>query len=153
MTDIEALTKAIAAINEKPKKQCSQQSAYVSDNEIHSDNIEPCEPPPKIDNGTALFLTPYIEEGRVLEGRKASEVDPELFLGFNSYSGFYTVNKTYNSNIFMWYFPVEKKPVNETPWIVWMQGGPGASSMTGLFDEIGPFRINFRGKLERKYLI
>ncbi|KAL4712842.1 hypothetical protein ACJJTC_011912 [Scirpophaga incertulas] len=89
----------------------------------------------------ALLLTPYIKEGKLEEARKASEVNPDIFLGVKSYSGFFTVNETYNSNIFFWYFPVEKKPVNETPWIFWLQGGPGASSMVGVFDEIGPFKV------------
>ncbi|XP_072937061.1 venom serine carboxypeptidase-like [Epargyreus clarus] len=92
------------------------------------------------DNGEALILTPLLEKGLIEEARNASRVDRSLFLGFESYSGFFTVNKTYNSNVFFWYFPVINKPVNETPWIIWLQGGPGASSLTGLFDEIGPFK-------------
>ncbi|XP_050670524.1 venom serine carboxypeptidase-like [Leptidea sinapis] len=102
-----------------------------------------------VDNGTALILTPFIETDQIDEARNACKVDPTLFLGVNSYSGFFTVNKTYNSNVFFWYFPVENKPVNETPWIIWLQGGPGASSLTGLFDEIGPFRIDYIGTLKR----
>ncbi|VVC99106.1 unnamed protein product [Leptidea sinapis] len=101
-----------------------------------------------VDNGTALILTPFIETDQINEARNACKVDPTLFLGVNSYSGFFTVNKTYNSNVFFWYFPVENKPVNETPWIIWLQGGPGASSLTGLFDEIGPFRIDYIGTLK-----
>ncbi|CAG4997667.1 unnamed protein product [Parnassius apollo] len=101
------------------------------------------------ENLTALILTPFIERGQLQEARNASRVDPQLFLGVESYSGYFTVNKTYNSNLFFWYFPVENKPVNKTPWIIWLQGGPGASSMTGLFDEIGPFTIDATFKLKR----
>lgn len=100
-----------------------------------------CEPETKVDNGTALILTPYLKEGKAREAKRAARVDSKLFLGFKSYSGFLTVNETYNSNIFFWYFPVLNKPVNESPWIIWLQGGPGASSLTGLFDEIGPFTV------------
>ncbi|XP_053613853.1 vitellogenic carboxypeptidase-like [Plodia interpunctella] len=95
----------------------------------------------KPDNGVALILTPLIEDGRIDEARNASKVDSEQFLGLESYSGFLTVNETYNSNLFFWYFPVENKTVSETPWIIWLQGGPGASSLTGLFDEIGPLKL------------
>ncbi|KAF9804230.1 hypothetical protein SFRURICE_020658 [Spodoptera frugiperda] len=102
---------------------------------------KPCEPEAKVDNGTALILTPYLKEGKAREAKRAARVDSKLFLGFKSYSGFLTVNETYNSNIFFWYFPVLNKPVNESPWIIWLQGGPGASSLTGLFDEIGPFTV------------
>lgn len=134
---------------------CPEQITDVKDgidNAIHKD-IDPCTPVQKVDNGTALILTPYIEDGRIEAGRKAAEVDPELFLGVKSYTGFFTVNKTYNSNTFFWYMPVIEKPVNETPWVVWLQGGPGASSLTGLFDEIGPFYLNRQGKLQRECLL
>lgn len=52
-----------------------------------------------------LFLTPYIESGQLEEGRKLSEVVglPDVVL--KSYSGFLTVNKTYDSNMFFWFFP------------------------------------------------
>lgn len=51
------------------------------------------------------------------------------------------MNKEYNANLWFWYFPVVGKPVEETPWIIWLQGGPGASSLYGLFTEIGPFFV------------
>ncbi|CAH0700355.1 unnamed protein product [Spodoptera exigua] len=110
-------------------------------NTNNTSSNQPCEPPAKVDNGTALILTPYLKEGKAREAKRAARVDSKLFLGFKSYSGFLTVNETYNSNIFFWYFPVLNKPVNESPWIIWLQGGPGASSLTGLFDEIGPFTV------------
>ncbi|XP_068620966.1 venom serine carboxypeptidase-like [Battus philenor] len=87
----------------------------------------------------ALILTPLIEENKTEEARKLASVDPLLFLNVTSYSGFLTVNKEFGSNLFFWYFPVPNKPVDKTPWIIWLQGGPGASSLAGLFDEIGPF--------------
>lgn len=129
--------------------QCGN-SSEITDNTIDSKESDPCVPEPKENNGVALILTPYLKENRPLDARNASRVDPDIFLGVESYSGFVTVNETYNSNIFFWYFPVEKKPVNETPWLIWLQGGPGASSMTGLFDEIGPFFADSQGRLRRK---
>ncbi|XP_047041760.1 venom serine carboxypeptidase-like [Helicoverpa zea] len=128
------------------KKTCGTRKD-VADNLLDANKTsaissnEPCEPEVKVDNGTALILTKYLKEGRTREGKRAARVDAKHFLGFKSYSGFFTVNDTYNSNLFFWYFPVLNKPVNTTPWVVWLQGGPGASSMTGLFDEIGPFTV------------
>ncbi len=54
-----------------------------------------------------LFLTPYIEAGKLDEGRKLSAVKglPGGAPTIASYSGFLTVNKTYNSNLFFWFFP------------------------------------------------
>ncbi|KAK9511226.1 hypothetical protein O3M35_005824 [Rhynocoris fuscipes] len=68
-----------------------------------------------------------------------------------SFSGYLTVNKNYNSNMFFWFFPAEKN--NSTaPVVLWLQGGPGASSLFGLFSEIGPFYVKLqRGLKMRKY--
>lgn len=51
------------------------------------------------------------------------------------------VDEKYNGNLFFWYFPVMNKSVRETPLILWLQGGPGASSLFGLFEEIGPYTV------------
>ncbi|CAH4012423.1 venom serine carboxypeptidase-like [Pieris brassicae] len=102
-----------------------------------------------LDNGTALILTPYIKTEQIAEARKLSKVDPKLFAGVNSYSGFITVDEKYDSHSFFWYFPVERKPVNETPLIIWLQGGPGVSSLVGLFEEMGPLRVSKLGAIKR----
>ena len=56
----------------------------------------------------ALYLTPYIESGKLAEGRNLSEVH-NLPGGapkeIKSFSGYFTVDKNYNSNIFFWFFP------------------------------------------------
>lgn len=120
-------------------------------NIINQEQVIHCDTTERVDNGTALILTPFIESGRLKEARNACKVNPGVFLGYESYSGFLTVNKTYNSNTFFWYFPVENKKVNETPWIIWLQGGPAVSSLIGLFDEIGPFKFNTFGNLKGKF--
>ncbi|XP_065795253.1 probable serine carboxypeptidase CPVL isoform X3 [Muntiacus reevesi] len=96
--------------------------------------------PRKGNPGQPLFLTPYIESGKLAEGRRLSLVPP--FPGWNltSYSGYITVNKTYNSNIFFWFFPAKIEP-QKAPVVLWLQGGPGGSSMFGLFVEHGPYIV------------
>lgn len=92
--------------------------------------------------GSPLLLTPFIEEKKLKEAREAAYVDPiHLLPGIDSYAGYLTVNKEYNANLWFWYFPVAEQPVEETPWILWLQGGPGASSLYGLFTEIGPLSV------------
>ncbi|KAL1421163.1 hypothetical protein MTO96_023333 [Rhipicephalus appendiculatus] len=80
------------------------------------------------DVGEPLFLTPLIEAGLLNEARYLSRVGS---LGDVHYvpsnSGFLTVNKTYNSNLFFWFFPAE--------------AGPGGSSLFGLFVEHGPYLV------------
>ncbi|XP_053613977.1 venom serine carboxypeptidase-like [Plodia interpunctella] len=101
------------------------------------------------DAGEPLLLTPFIEEKKLKEGRKAAAVDSDYLLpDMDSYAGYLTVNKEYNANLWFWYFPVAEKNVSETPLILWLQGGPGASSLYGLFTEIGPFFVTEDKTLE-----
>ncbi|KAF6085624.1 carboxypeptidase vitellogenic like [Phyllostomus discolor] len=92
------------------------------------------------DTGQPLHLTPYIEAGKVVEGRQLSAVAPLQGLNVVSYCGFLTVNKTYNSNLFFWFFPAEMQS-STAPVVVWLQGGPGSSSLLGVFMEHGPFVV------------
>lgn len=56
--------------------------------------------------GEPLYLTPYIKSGKIADARHLSLVQglpdtPPIM----SYSGFFTVNETYDSNIFFWFVP------------------------------------------------
>lgn len=58
-----------------------------------------------------------------------------------SYAGFAPMDSNNNSALFYWYFPNEKGDPN-APLLIWLQGGPGASSLWGAFTEhLGPFTI------------
>jgi carboxypeptidase C (cathepsin A) len=65
------------------------------------------------------------------------------------YAGRITVNKQAVGKLFYWFFEARDPVVvdAETPLLIWLNGGPGASSMTGLLTEMGPYRITPEGKL------
>ncbi|KJZ72066.1 hypothetical protein HIM_08521 [Hirsutella minnesotensis 3608] len=48
-----------------------------------------------------------------------------------------TINVSKGHDLFYWFFESRSDPEND-PIIIWMNGGPGASSTLGLLDEIGP---------------
>ncbi|KAF9804227.1 hypothetical protein SFRURICE_020655 [Spodoptera frugiperda] len=98
--------------------------------------------------GDCLLLSPHIQNDNASLARELAEVNPEDFLGLKSYSGFITVKEEYNSNLFFWFFPAATN-LSDTPLIIWLQGGPGYSSMKGLFDIIGPIKVE-DGKVVRR---
>ncbi|KAI9141470.1 Alpha/Beta hydrolase protein, partial [Paraphysoderma sedebokerense] len=52
---------------------------------------------------------------------------------------------------FFWYFPPkEESTTGSQPLIIWLQGGPGSSSLIGLFSELDPYQILSNLTLERR---
>ncbi|CAH0391113.1 unnamed protein product [Bemisia tabaci] len=97
----------------------------------------------------ALFLTPYIENGQIEKGQNLAKVPPML-KNVDSFSGYLTVNKSTDSNLFFWFFKSQQGDWKKKPLVVWLQGGPGSSSMFGLFTELGPFSVTKNQKLKRR---
>jgi len=58
------------------------------------------------------------------------------------------VNNDYNSNLFFWFFPAQNAHQSDTPILLWLQGGPGGSSLFGLFTEIGPIYIDANNNIQ-----
>ncbi|KAL1206446.1 Serine carboxypeptidase-like 38 [Cardamine amara subsp. amara] len=67
-------------------------------------------------------------------------------VSFRQYGGYVSVNETVGR--FLYYYFVEAiQPNNSTPLVIWFNGGPGCSSLSGgAFMELGPFRVHSDGK-------
>ncbi|KAH8102234.1 serine carboxypeptidase [Cristinia sonorae] len=72
---------------------------------------------------------------RVVENSGVCETTPGVYQA----SGYGDL--TSNESIWFWFFAARKNP-DTAPLAIWLNGGPGSSSMIGLFQENGPCRIN-----------
>lgn len=99
-------------------------------------------------NYESLFLSPLIREGKIEEARNLSRV--ELFkqkVGATAHSGYITTTrKILNSHLFFLHIRALESP-SSAPLMLWLQGGPGLSSLFGQFLEIGPLGMDANGRL------
>ncbi|GJX75023.1 serine carboxypeptidase-like protein 31 [Tanacetum coccineum] len=65
---------------------------------------------------------------------------------FRHYAGYVTVNENYERALFYWFHEAQTLP-DEKPLVLWLNGGPGCSSVGyGASQEIGPFTVSRGGK-------
>jgi len=57
---------------------------------------------------------------------------------FAQYAGYVNVNEETGRNLFYWFTESQNNPATD-PVILWLNGGPGCSSLGGFFEELGPF--------------
>ncbi|KAG5542186.1 hypothetical protein RHGRI_021899 [Rhododendron griersonianum] len=65
---------------------------------------------------------------------------------FDQYAGYVTVNQTAGRALFYYFVESPNNSLTD-PLVLWLNGGPGCSSLGyGAMEELGPFRVNSDGK-------
>ena len=66
---------------------------------------------------------------------------PDSYSGYFRFDGKFREGSSPTINSYFWFLPsLDLNP--NAPVVLWLQGGPGASSLHGMFTEIGPFTID-----------
>lgn len=73
---------------------------------------------------------------------------------FPTRSGYLPVSPATGSAIFYAFYEAQTptSPLSQTPLLLWLQGGPGCSSMLGNFLEVGPWRVTHRPNTTQQQL-
>ncbi|KAK1140787.1 hypothetical protein N8T08_009893 [Aspergillus melleus] len=80
------------------------------------------------------YLTPKTEEYAV-NGTSLPDVDFDIG---ESYAGYLSNRPSGDSNLYFWFFPSTNPDASEEI-TIWLNGGPGCTSLAGLLQEHGPF--------------
>lgn len=59
------------------------------------------------------------------------------------------IHESLNQSLFFWHFDrvEELQPYETDKTLIWLNGGPGCSSLDGALIELGPYRLNSDGSL------
>ncbi len=131
-----AAAAAVHALSSVPRHLYPPQSF------LHASSQSACVSPSSC--GEALYLSPFIANGSISEGRSLAAMQQPPNSGFTGelgWSGYLQSNPDTNNQIFFWFFPAQNGDTT-APVLLWLQGGPGASDMWGLFGEVGAVTVN-----------
>ncbi|KAI3425589.1 Carboxypeptidase [Psidium guajava] len=86
----------------------------------------------------------YCQEG-LKEKDKIKRLPGQPPIDFDHYGGYVTVDESAGRALF-YYFAEARRNKSRMPLLLWLNGGPGCSSLYGAMQELGPFRVHSDGK-------
>ncbi|KAI3761453.1 hypothetical protein L1987_51869 [Smallanthus sonchifolius] len=90
-------------------------------------------------------------EASLAESDKILKLPGQPPVGFQQFSGYVTLDAKKKRALFYYFVEAEVDPASK-PLVLWLNGGPGCSSLgVGAFSENGPFRPNGQGLVRNEY--
>ncbi|KAJ1838322.1 hypothetical protein LPJ57_011166, partial [Coemansia sp. RSA 486] len=124
------------------------QHAFVAHHEAVHSNSSASEFPPVRGASASLASTnkwTKIETMEALPNYQLRIKEPKLCnTNTTQYSGYLDTDE--DRHFFFWFFEARNAKREDAPIVLWMNGGPGCSSFTGLLMELGPCRVDKGGK-------
>jgi carboxypeptidase C (cathepsin A) len=93
----------------------------------------------------ALSFTAFAVHARTHPDQVTSLPGLKSSLDFQHFAGYLNVDSSNNRNLFYWF---TKASNSSTDLVLWLNGGPGCSSVSGFFTENGPFVVGSDGNVE-----
>ncbi|CAM6105506.1 unnamed protein product [Calypogeia fissa] len=88
-----------------------------------------------------------VTESGKFESHRISSLPGAPEIGFGQYSGYVTIDEKAERALFYWFFEADVKDPQSAPLTLWLNGGPGCSSVGGgALSELGPFYPSKDGK-------
>ncbi|KAI3671461.1 hypothetical protein L1987_87199 [Smallanthus sonchifolius] len=92
-----------------------------------------------------------VNEASLAESDKILKLPGQPQVGFQQFSGYVTLDAKKKRALFYYFVEAEVDPASK-PLVLWLNGGPGCSSLgVGAFSENGPFRPNGQGLVRNEY--
>lgn len=90
-----------------------------------------------------VYISP--QDG-LMDADKIDALPGQAPVNFDQYAGYVTVDPSAGRALF-YYFVESPQDASTKPLVLWLNGGPGCSSLGGgAMVELGPFRVNSNGK-------
>ncbi|CAI9769456.1 unnamed protein product [Fraxinus pennsylvanica] len=98
-------------------------------------------------NASHNFLNPKVDpQNEMKEKDRIEKLPGQPPVRFKQYGGYITVDQK-AGRAFYYYFAEAKHSKESLPLLLWLNGGPGCSSLAyGAMQELGPFRVKSDGK-------
>ena len=101
----------------------------------------------KFYRGDSIIAHDRMNSYRKPEHGPVTELDGFGRVEENQFAGYISLEHD-NSHLFYWLFESKNNP-SKDPLVIWLQGGPGGSSLVALFLENGPYKTDKNGNLEK----